>query len=402
MISSDLTRQLLVPECDSKIVLLAVDGLGGLPDPATGRSELESASLPNLDRIARGGSCGSLTPLGPGFTPGSGPAHLALFGFDPWRWQIGRGALSALGTGMDFRPGDLAARLNFCSMDEDGRVTDRRARRISTDQCRHLCALLADIDVPGVEISLVPEMEYRAAILFRGEGLSPRLTDSDPQKTGVPPRAVAALDDAAEKAAAAVTGFLSQARERLRGQTPANMVLIRGFGTFPEMPRFGEVYGLRGLAIAAYPMYRGVAQAVGMSAAAGGGDLSSSSELLKQNWDLHDFFFIHFKKTDSAGEDGDFSGKVRLLEEVDASVPHIEELEPEVFAITGDHSTPSLAGKHSWHPVPVAIASRWAQPHPGAAFSESGCRSGSIGNIPSSGLMALLLAHAGRLRKYGA
>ncbi len=402
MISSDFTRRLLVPESDSKIVLLVIDGLGGLPDPDTGRSELDSAMLPNLDRIARSGSCGSLTPLGPGFTPGSGPAHLALFGYDPWRWQIGRGALSALGTGMDFRPGDLAARLNFCSVDADGRVTDRRAGRISTDQCRHLCALLADIDLPGTEISLVPEMEYRAAIVFRGEGLSARLTESDPQQTGVAPRAVSAIDGAASRAEAAVTSFLSQAEKRLRDQSPANMVLIRGFGTIPEMPRFGEVYGLRGLAVAAYPMYRGVAQAVGMSAIPGGGDLSSSCELLRRHWDRHDFFFIHFKKTDSAGEDGDFGEKVRLLEEMDASVSRIQELEPEVFAITGDHSTPSLVKSHSWHPVPVAIASRWAQPHEGAAFSERGCRNGSIGSIPSSSLMALLLAHAARLRKYGA
>ena len=402
MISSDFTRPLLVPESDSKILLLVIDGLGGLPDPATGKSELDCAFLPNLDRIARSGSCGSLTPLGPGFTPGSGPAHLALFGYDPWRWQIGRGALSALGTGMDFRPGDLAGRLNFCSIDTDGRVTDRRAGRISTEQCRHLCALLGDIEVPGVEISLLPEMEYRAAIVFRGEGLSPLLTESDPQKTGVPPRAVTALEDAASRTAAAVTGFLSQAEKRLRGQSPANMVLIRGFGTFPEMPRFGEVYGLRGLAMAAYPMYRGVAQAVGMTAVPGGRDLSSSAELLSHHWDHHDFFFIHLKKTDSAGEDGNFGEKVRLLEEVDASVPPLEGLEPEVFAVTGDHSTPSLAMSHSWHPVPVAVAGRWAQPHPGAAFSEGGCRNGSIGNIPSSSLMALLLAHAGRLRKYGA
>lgn len=402
MISSDFTRPLLVPESDSKIVLLVIDGLGGLPDPATGRSELDRAMLPNLDRIARGGSCGSLTPLGPGFTPGSGPAHLALFGYDPWRWQIGRGALSALGTGMDFRPGDLAARLNFCSVDADGRVTDRRAGRISTEQCRHLCALLGDIDVPGFEFSLLPEMEYRAAIVFRGEGLSPRLTDSDPQMTGVPPRAVTALDDAASRTAAAVTGFLSQAEKRLRGESPANMVLIRGFGTFPEMPGFGEVYGLRGLAVAAYPIYRGVAQAVGMSAIQSGRDLSSSAELLSQHWDHHDFFFLHFKKTDSAGEDGDFAEKVRLLEEVDASVRSLEELEPQVFAITGDHSTPSLVKSHSWHPVPVAVASRWAQPHFGGAFSEKGCRNGSIGDIPSSSLMALLLAHAGRLLKYGA
>ena len=402
MISSDFTRPLLVPESDSKIVLLVIDGLGGLPDPATGRSELDSAMLPNLDRIARSGSCGSLTPLGPGFTPGSGPAHLALFGYDPWRWRIGRGALSALGTGMDFRQGDLAARLNFCSIDADGRVTDRRAGRISTDQCRHLCALLGDIDVPGVEISLLPEMEHRAAILFRGEGLSPLLSESDPLKTGVPPRAVTALEEAASRTADAVTGFLSQAEKRLKEQSPANMVLIRGFGTFPEIPRFGEVYGLRGVAIAAYPMYRGVAQAVGMSAVPVGGDLSSSCELASRHWDLHDFFFIHFKKTDSAGEDGDFGEKVRLLEEVDASVPRLEELEPEVFAVTGDHSTPSLVKSHSWHPVPVAVASHWAQPHLGAAFSEQGCRNGSIGNIPSSSLMALLLAHAGRLRRFGA
>ena len=399
MISSDYTRGLLVRESDTKILLMVLDGLGGLPHPQTGRSELETASLPNFDALATRSSRGFLSPLGPGFTPGSGPAHLALFGYDPWRNTIGRGALSALGLGVDFAPGDVASRINFCTVDEAGRVVDRRAGRIPTDKCRELCRMLEGIRVPEMQIFITPEMEHRAVVLFRGEGLADGVTDSDPQMTAVLPRSL----EGSARTVEVANSFLDQAAELLRGETPANMVLIRGFGSYPRLSHMDEVYGLRAAAIAGYPMYRGVARAVGMEAVQSDRGLASAVAALKARWEDFDFFYIHVKETDRAGEDADFDGKVRLLEEVDAHIPEILGLEPDVVVVTGDHSTPSIMGGHSWHPVPVVISSRWSRPDPGPAeFTETGCLGGSIGQIPSTSLMALALAHARRLNKLGA
>ena len=403
MISSQYTRDLWLTDSHSKILLLVIDGLGGLPHPQYGdQSELERAHLPNLDRLAAGGSCGLMAPLGPGFTPGSGPAHLALFGYDPWKEEIGRGALSALGLGLDFKAGDVAARLNFCSVDADFNVADRRAGRIPTAECQRLCQLLALIDIPGVEVRLAPEMEYRAGVVFRGAGLSEAVTDSDPQVTGVPPRPLQARAPEAGRMVEVAEEFLRQVRVLLADQKPANMVLIRGFGRFPDLAPMQEVYGLRPLAVAGYPMYRGVARAVGMDAVETNWDMASECEALQKHWDDGDFFYVHVKKTDRAGEDGDFAKKVGLLEEVDQHIPRFEALEPDVLIVTGDHSTPSSMAGHSWHPVPLVIASQWAIADGVPSFSERGCRQGSLGVMPATALMALALAHAGRLTKFGA
>ena len=404
MISSDYTRELCVRDSDAKILLLVIDGLGGLPHPATRKSELETADLPTLDDLAVSGSCGLITPLGPGLTPGSGPAHLALFGYDPWRHMIGRGALSALGLGVDFVPGDVAARLNFCTIDDRGRVKDRRAGRISTELCAQLCQKLESIDVPEATITVVPEMEYRASVVFRGAALGDGVSDSDPQAISIAPRALESRggDDSARTKVAAES-FLHQAAELLRHESPANMILIRGFGGYPQLPQIDEVYGLRAAAIASYPMYRGVARAVGMEIAASGSDLESGLRTVAARWSDFDFFYVHVKKTDSVAEDGDFDGKVALLQEVDAFVSSLRELAPDVLVVTGDHSTPSTMASHSWHPVPIVISSQWSIPTTEASeFSESGCRGGSIGEIPSTSVMALALAHARRLRKFGA
>jgi 2,3-bisphosphoglycerate-independent phosphoglycerate mutase len=402
MISSDYTKALVAGGRDAKILLVVVDGLGGFPHPQTGRSELETARLPNLDRLAATGSCGLVSPLGPGFTPGSGPAHLALFGYDPWRHEIGRGALSALGLGMDFRQGDVAARLNFCTVDTQGRVTDRRAGRIPTEKCGELCGLLRQIRIPGVELAIAPEMEYRAVTVFRGEGLVDGVSDSDPQVTGVPPRPLQALAPEAGRMVEVANAFLAQARQLLAGEQPANMVLMRGIGRYPELPSMGEVYGLKALGIAGYPMYRGVAALVGMDTVETDWHLEAECEVLEERLAAYDFVYFHVKKTDSAGEDGDFDKKVHLLEEADAFIPRFEKLEPAVLIVTGDHSTPAVMRGHSWHPVPLVVRSPWAFPDQLSGFSERHCRAGSLGQIPSTALMALALAHARRLDKFGA
>ncbi len=402
MISSEHTKELCSRDAESKILLLVIDGLGGLPHPDTGRSELETAQLPHLDALAAGGSCGLISPLGGGFTPGSGPAHLALFGYDPWKSEIGRGALSALGLGLDFKRGDVAARLNFCTFDADGHVTDRRAGRIPTEKGRELCEILAAVDIPGIEVTVAAEMEYRAGVVFRGEALSAGVGDSDPQITGVPPKALEAHDAESQRMVEVANAFLQQARQLLAAQRPANMVLMRGFGRYPELASFDEVYGLRALGIAGYPMYRGVAGAVGMDTAEVNWDLESESKLFSERFADYDFVYMHVKKTDSAGEDGDFDHKVELLEEVDSYLPKLLEQKPDVVVVTGDHSTPSVMRGHSWHPVPTLIASEWALADAAKAFSERDCHQGSLGVFPSSALMSLALAHARRLDKFGA
>ena len=402
MISSQYTKELCIRDSEAKIVLLVVDGLGGLPHPATGKSELETARLPNLDALAKGGTCGLISPLGAGFTPGSGPAHLALFGHDPWQSQIGRGALSALGLGLDFARGDVAARLNFCTVDAAGRVSDRRAGRIPTEKGRQLCEVLRAITIPGVEIQVAAEMEYRAGVVLRGAGLGDQVSDSDPQLTGVPPKPLTALAPGSERTVEVANAFLEQAAALLADEHPANMVLLRGFGRYPELVSMDEAYGLKALGIAGYPMYRGVAGAVGMDVEEVGWDLASELALLESRYADYDFFYVHVKKTDSAGEDGDFDLKVRLLEELDTYIPRLITLQPEVLVVTGDHSTPSIMRSHSWHPVPTVIASRWALADAADEFSERGCSAGSLGIAPAASLMAQALAHARRLDKFGA
>ncbi|MAN24936.1 MAG: phosphoglycerate mutase [Gemmatimonadetes bacterium] len=402
MISSEYTRDLCVRDAQSKILMLVIDGLGGLPDPETGKSELETANLPNLDELANRSSCGLLSPLGPGFTPGSGPAHLALFGYDPWKTKIGRGALSALGLGLDFGEGDVAVRLNFCTVDEIGNVTDRRAGRLSNEVAQELCRQMNKIVIPGVEISVKAEMEYRAAVVFRGEGLSDGVGDSDPQVTGVPPNKLVASDSESFRMIDIANQFLQQARDILVDEAPANMILMRGFGKYPELDSFQEVYGLKSLGIAGYPMYRGVAGAVGMDTVLVDWDLESELKLYEGLNSEYDYVYFHVKKTDSAGEDGDFNRKVELLEEVDSLIPRLQKHSPDVFVVTGDHSTPAIMRSHSWHPVPTIISSSCSSHDSIKGFSERSCRNGSLGTIPSASLMAVTLAHAKRLNKFGA
>ena len=402
MTSSEFTRELCIRNADSKIFMLVIDGLGGLSSVSNGKSELEMADLPNLDALAASGSCGLLSPLGGGFTPGSGPAHLALFGYDPWVSQIGRGALSALGLGIDFQKGDVAARLNFCTIDDSGKVIDRRAGRISTEVGRELCRLLRKVSIPGVKVSIAAEAEYRAGVVFHGEGLSDHVCDSDPQRTNVPPAELLASNPDSERMVEVAMNFLNQARDILCDQEPANMVLMRGFGRYPELAQFEEVYGLKALGIAGYPMYRGVSRAVGMETIDVSSDLESECRLYENYGSNYDFVYMHYKKTDSAGEDGDFDRKVKLLEELDSYIPRLLKQEPDVFIVTGDHSTPSVMRSHSWHPVPLILNSKTAQVDAAENFTELECRQGVFGIIPSATLMSLALANAGRLNKFGA
>jgi len=400
----ELLAKLAVPE-ETKMVMLVMDGLGGLPHPATGRTELESAAKPNLDRIAGESICGLTHAILPGVTPGSGPAHLAIFGYDPLEYDIERGVLSALGIGLPLGKEDVAARVNFCTV-KNGIITDRRAGRISTEKNAELCELLAGMPLDGPEYTIQPEREHRAALVFRGPGLSDRLTDSDPQRTGLAPLPVKPSepepDTEAVRTAEIVNRFLEQAAERLKDHHPANMLLTRGFSKLPDIPLMPELYKIRAAAIAVYPMYRGLAQAVGMEVLETGNDFASEMETLATRWADFDYFFVHYKNTDSRGEDGDFERKVKAVEDADAVLPSLLELGPDVLSVTGDHSTPAGLAMHSWHPNPFMLRSRWERRDAVVSFGETACLHGGLGIFPAADIMGLMLANALRLNKYGA
>jgi 2,3-bisphosphoglycerate-independent phosphoglycerate mutase len=395
-------RQLRRP-AQSKIVMLVMDGLGGLPAEWGDFTELEAAATPNLDDLAKNGLCGLQVPVAPGVTPGSGPAHLALFGYDPVEYQVGRGVLSALGIDFALESGDLAARGNFCTLDEKGRVSDRRAGRLSTSKNRELCRKLRRIEIDGAELFVQTVKEYRFLLVLRTAGLRHEIGNTDPQEIGVRPLEPAALDPGAQESAELVQRFVEAARDLLRDEQAADMVLLRGFSQRPEWPQMSEVFGLRCAAVAGYPMYRGVAALVGMSVLENAMSLPQQIESLEAHWQDFDFFYVHVKPIDSAGEDGDFDRKVSLIEEVDRHLPPLLGLKPDVLVVTGDHSTPAVLKRHSWHPVPVILHSGACRPDSVKRFGERDCLHGGLGPMfPARDLLPLALANAGCLKKFGA
>lgn len=397
----ELTRK-LQRQNDSKIVLLVADGLGGLPLEPGGKTELETADTPNFDALTKRGVLGLSTPVLPGIAPGSGPGHLGLFGYDPLKYDIGRGVLEALGIDFDLGPNDVAIRGNFCTIDDAGNITDRRAGRIGSDIGKALCEKLDQIEIPGVEVFVRPVKEYRLVIVFRAEGLGGNVNDTDPQKTGVPPLDPAGADEPSQKTAEICAEFIRQAREVLKDDAPANLLTMRGIAKRPDIPTYEEVYGLRAAAIAVYPMYRGLAKLVGMNVLDAGTTIDDQMDRLEAAWNDYDFFFVHYKYTDSTGEDGNFEAKVARTQDVDAAVPRITALDPTVIIVTGDHSTPSKMKSHSGHPVPVLLAADTARFDACDTFGESQCLQGGLGQFEAKYLMLHALAHAGRLEKYGA
>ena len=385
----------------SKIVLLVVDGLGGLAHPDTRLSELETAHIPNLDAMALESACGLTTPVLPGVAPGSGPGHLALFGYDPLKHMTGRGALEALGIDVALEPGDIAARGNFCMVDGDGLLADRRAGRIPTQLSAPLCERLDKIEIDGVQLDVFPVQDYRFVLRLRGEGLSEFISETDPQVTGAAPLTVKPLAPGATRTAALVNEFVAQAGKLLAEEERANMVLLRGFARLPDLPPMGDVYRLNTAGIAAYPMYRGLAEVAGMKVIPTGHTFGDEVETLRQNYNNHDFFFIHYKPADAAGEDGDFDAKVKCLEDLDPFIPQIRELEPDVFLVAGDHSTPAIMAAHSWHPVPFMLHSKLTRGEGVPGFNERTCAQGSVGSILATQVMLLAMSHAGKLNKYG-
>jgi 2,3-bisphosphoglycerate-independent phosphoglycerate mutase len=383
--------------------MLVVDGGGGLPLEPGGLTEFEAADTPNLDALAASSICGMGTAVAPGITPGSGPGHLSLFGYDPLEFDIGRGVLEALGIGFDLRDGDLAARGNFCTVDpETGVIKDRRAGRIPSEVGARLCAKLRATELPGVEVFVEPVKEYRFVLVIRGDGLYDGLTETDPQQLGVPPLPVEALRPESVGTAELLNAWLRKARTILADEPQANSLNLRGIAKDPGLPKMMDIYRLRCGAIATYPMYRGVARLAGMDVLPAGDTIESELAALSEHWDAYDFFFFHIKKTDSRGEDGDFQGKVAVIEHFDQVLPALLDLGPDVIVVCGDHSTPALMKRHSWHEMPVLIWSRFVRQDGVRKFGERRCMSGGLGHVHHTDLMPLMMAHADRLAKYGA
>jgi len=395
----------LAIENTTKLVLLVADGLGGLHSGPGDETPLEYANTPNLDALAHTASLGEHDPISPGVTPGSGPAHMGLFGYDPVEYIVERGALSAAGVDFPMEEGDIAARANFATVDSSGNVVDRRAGRIPTDKCADLCALLEGrVQIEGVEVFVKPEKEHRAAVILRGKGLSGEVCDTDPQATGIPPAEPAATDgsDAAKRMAGIVRDFSTQAAEVLKEEPRANYMLLRGLAAKPSLPSLCDLYKLHCCAVATYPMYRGLARLVGMDVVETGTSIADEIATVARSWTDHTYFFIHVKGTDSAGEDGDYDRRVRVIEEMDEALPALLDLKPDVLAVTGDHSTPAILEAHSWHPVPLLLHSRYSRHSRANAFNESECARGNLGRIPAVHLMPLMLANGKRLQKFGA
>ncbi len=397
----ELARELTQPT-DSKIVLLVMDGLGGLP--VNGKTELETASKPNLDETARRGVCGLTDPVYPGITPGSGPAHLALFGYDPLRYQLGRGILEAMGTGVEVGREDVVARGNFATL-RDGIVVDRRAGRISTEENQRLCEFINRElrEISGIKVSLYPGKEHRFVLKLSGPGLSDALTDADPQKEGRPAVPTRPLSPEAEFTAGVVNKFLEELKNILSSQPKANFALLRGFSRFPSnLPPMGDLYKIKPAAIANYPMYRGLTRLLGMEVLEVGPEAEDIFNVLEKNYERFNFFYLHYKKTDSAGEDGRFEDKVKAIEEIDRFIPRLWQLNPDVLVITSDHSTPSVLKSHSWHPNPFVLVSDRAPADEVTRFTEKDCARGGLGRFPSLQAMPLMLACALKLKKFGA
>lgn len=401
MIKEEALQSLAI-QTDSKLIMVIIDGIGGLP--VRGKTELEAAKTPTLDRLAYQSICGLIDPISYGITPGSGPSHLALFGYDPFRYEIGRGVMEALGIGLKLTEEDLTARGNFATIDANGMIVDRRAGRISTERNREICHFLQNEirEVEGVEVSVHPGKEHRMVVLFRGKGLRDELTDADPQKDGQEAKGTESLTPEAQGTAGIVNEYLRRATGALKPFHPANTILLRGFSKIPGIPSMSERFKLKPAAIATYPMYRGLARLVGMEVLETGETLRDEVETLKNNFYTYDFFYIHFKKTDSSGEDGDFKKKVKAIEEIDGVLPSILKLKPDVLVVTGDHSTPAVLKSHSWHPNPVLLHSRYIRPDGIRRFTERQCQKGQLSRFPAVDIIPLMLANGLKLKKFGA
>jgi 2,3-bisphosphoglycerate-independent phosphoglycerate mutase len=408
MNDQELLKPLIEPN-STKLILVVLDGVGGLP--VNGASELEKADAPNLSLLANSSACGLQVPVAYGITPGSGPGHLGIFGYNPLQYEIGRGVLEGLGLGIHLTENDIAIRCNYATAAHEGSkiiIKDRRAGRIPTDQSKKITGILQEQikQIEDAQIILLPGMEHRFALVLRFQHALEKgadlIEDTDPQKEGLEPVVPSPSSKQAKHVAEIALKFVEKAAQILKDQEKANYILLRGFSSVPKIPKFNEVYGMKSVAIATYPMYLGVAKLLGMDTIKPEGGIAQEIEALKNNYDKYDFFYLHVKKTDSNGEDGNFDGKCKVIEEFDKNLPDILSLNPDVLVITGDHSTPALIKGHSWHPVPVLLKSRYVFGRTSASFTERECLKGELGIFHSTDIIPLMLANGMRLKKFGA
>ena len=393
----------------AKMALVVLDGLGDIATTEQGElTPLEAAKTPNLDALVRRGCAqGRMIPVAPGITPGSGPGHLGLFGYDPIEWEVGRGVIETLGLGIELKNGDVAARANFCTLDAKGLVTDRRAGRIATEVCERLCGILSSKikKIGTTQVLIYPGKEHRFVVVFRGAGLEGPLTDTDPNREGLPIAMAKPVDPKSagqKKVAKLIADFYAVALPLLKKEAPANGFLMRGVAHQPDIPTFEQRYGLKAAALAVYPMYKGLSQLVGMTKIEGPETITQQFERYVAEYDNYDYFFIHYKYTDKAGEDGNFAAKVKAIEDFDAALPILLARKPDVLAITGDHSTPCAIKGHSWHPQPVLLHSACSGSDKLNRFTETGANIGSLGIFEAKYLIRLMQANAKMFDKYGA
>jgi 2,3-bisphosphoglycerate-independent phosphoglycerate mutase len=404
MIPEKILDSLLLNE-GGTILLLVMDGLGDTATAATSwRTPLEAARTPNLDELVKEAACGRGIPVSPGITPGSGPGHLALFGYEPVENEIGRGVLEAAGLDMEITPRDVCTRANFGTYDANGIIIDRRAGRIPTDKCKELVAKLAR-EIPSIEdvqLVLKAGKGHRFVTILRGDGLDGDLTDADPHHEGSPILTVKANKPEGEKTARIANEFIKRANELLHNEHPSNGIMMRGFSKTPDIRPFPRKWKITSAAIATYPMYRGITKLLGLNVLATGETAADECRTYLNDAADYGYVFLHVKPTDAAGEDGNFDAKVAAIEATDAQIPTLLKRAPDVLCVTGDHSTPIANKAHSWHPVPVMVRSKVCGADRFDRFTEKNCNTGSLGIFPMVELMPILLANAGRLDKFGA
>ncbi|MHA2179286.1 MAG: 2,3-bisphosphoglycerate-independent phosphoglycerate mutase [Candidatus Thorarchaeota archaeon] len=406
-------------------VFVVMDGVGDRPQKELGgKTPLEAAKTPTLDKMAAEGQSALMNVIGPGITPGSDTAHLALFGYDPLAEYPGRGPLEAFGAGLETKPGDVAFRSNFATVDSKMVVLDRRAgRTFSPEEQEELQAALNGLEINDVKVRFIATVEHRGALVLEGEGLYAEISDVDPHETGKKILTVRALKPEAEKTAKVVNELMRVAHERMKGLETnkkrakkglplANAILLRGPGRHSDVPSLPQRYGIKSAVIAGGALYIGSAKYVGMEHI----QVEGQTGTIDTNFDNiaaktietiesgFNYVFVHIKATDNASHDGNAKEKILAIERTDAMIGKILEKVGDkiVMAVTGDHSTPVCIKEHSCDPVPILFWSNFIRPDSVKRFSEIDAAKGAMHTIRGIDVMPLLLGYAGYIDKFGA
>ncbi len=402
-------------ENSGKGILIVCDGLGDLREK--GKTPLQAAKTPNMDRLAEHGACGLMHTIGRGIIPGSDTAHLQLFGYSTEKYYTGRGTFEALGVGIELEEGDVAFRCNFATVDEKMKILDRRAGRISTSFAKKLEQDFQNIEIDGAKVIFKASVEHRGALVLRGKGLSHKVGDTDPHSlTRLLVSKPLEGTPEAKKTAKILNEFTKLSHEKLNSnplnegrELPANILLSRGPGIFSKAPPMEEKFGIRSACVAGGALYKGVAKFVGMdilkvkgATGAKDTDLNSKADAVVSALNEYDFVFLHIKATDSFSHDGDFGGKKKFIEKIDSEVlPKLMETGANIM-ITGDHTTPCRIGDHSSHPTPFLMNGELVRHDDIKKFDEFSCANGSLGHLFGKDVMNMMVSLMGKAHIYGA